>query len=83
ESISKPFCNSCTRVRVSANGNLYTCLFSETGHDLKSLIRMGADINDLTEAISTVWTNRDDRYSQIRNTINENKAPVEMHFIGG
>ena len=83
ESISKPFCNSCTRVRVSANGKLYTCLFSETGHDLKSLIKMGADINDLTEAVSAVWGNRADKYSEIRNTINKNKAPVEMHFIGG
>ena len=83
ESISKPFCNSCTRVRVSANGSLYTCLFSETGHDLKSLIKMGADINDLTEAISTVWSNRADRYSEMRNTSSQDKVPVEMHFIGG
>ena len=83
ESISKPFCNSCTRVRVSANGNLYTCLFSDTGHDLKSLINMGAEISDLTEAICSVWSNRADKYSQVRNTSNQNKIPVEMHFIGG
>ena len=52
ESISKPFCNSCTRARISANGSIYTCLFSEHGHDLKSLIKMGAESKDLTDAIA-------------------------------
>ena len=83
ESISKPFCNSCTRARISANGSIYTCLFSEHGHDLKSLIKMGAESKDLTDAIAAVWGKREDRYSEIRQTITSKSKPVQMHFIGG
>ena len=82
ESISNPFCKSCTRARISANGKLYTCLFSERGHDLKSLIKMGADEDDLRNAVVALWQKREDRYSEIRNSIRISK-PVEMHFIGG
>ncbi len=83
ESISKPFCKSCTRARISANGSIYTCLFSEQGHDLKSLIKMGADSNDLANAITAVWRKREDKYSEIRQSIRPNSKPVQMHFIGG
>ena len=83
ESISKPFCNSCTRARVTANGSIYTCLFSEHGHDLKSLIKMGAESKDLTDAIAAIWGKREDRYSEIRQTITSKSKPVQMHFIGG
>ena len=83
ESISKPFCKSCTRARISANGSIYTCLFSEQGHDLKSLIKMGADSNDLANAITAVWRKREDKYSEIRQSIGSNSKPVQMHFIGG
>ncbi len=83
ESISKPFCKSCTRARISANGSLYTCLFSEQGHDLKSLIKLGADTDDLRDAILAVWEKREDRYSEIRNSLQSNYQPVQMHFIGG
>ena len=83
ESISKPFCNSCTRARISANGSIYTCLFSEHGHDLKSLIKMGAESKDLTDAIAAIWGKREDRYSEIRQTITSKSKPVQMHFIGG
>ena len=83
ESISKPFCNSCTRARISANGSIYTCLFSDNGHDLKSLIKMGAESKDLTDAIAAIWGKREDRYSEIRQTITSKSKPVQMHFIGG
>ncbi len=83
ESISKPFCQSCTRARISANGKLYTCLFSERGYDLKSLITMGADIKDLRDAIIALWKKRDDRYSELRTVQQVVTNPVEMHFIGG
>ena len=83
ESISKPFCNSCTRARISANGSIYTCLFSEHGHDLKSLIKMGAESKDLTDAIAAVWGKREDRYSEIRQSLTSKSKPVQMHFIGG
>ena len=83
ESISKPFCKSCTRARISANGRLYTCLFSERGHDLKSMMNMGADEEDLRVAVLSVWGKRADRYSEIRNQRKQTTRPVEMHFIGG
>ena len=83
ESISKPFCQSCTRARISANGKLYTCLFSEQGHDLKSLITMGADITDLRDAVIALWSKRADRYSEVRTIRKFETRPVEMHFIGG
>ncbi len=83
ESISKPFCQSCTRARISANGKLYTCLFSEHGHDLKSLINMGADVTDLRDAVIALWSKRTDRYSEVRTIRKLETRPVEMHFIGG
>ena len=83
ESISNPFCKSCTRARISANGSIYTCLFSEHGYDLKSLIKMGAESKDMTDAIAAIWGNRDDRYSEIRQSIATKSKPVQMHFIGG
>src|SRR6185436_18313053 len=65
-SVTEPFCSSCTRARLTADGKLVTCLFSESGHDLKSLIRSGATDEELFEVISSVWRNRTDRYSDER-----------------
>ena len=65
-SVTEPFCSSCTRARLTADGKLVTCLFSDVGHDLKSLMRNGATDEQLIEAISSVWTNRTDRYSDER-----------------
>jgi cyclic pyranopterin phosphate synthase len=65
-SVTEPFCSSCTRARLTADGKLVTCLFSESGHDLKALIRSGAPDEELFEIISTVWMKRTDRYSDER-----------------
>ena len=65
-SVTEPFCSSCTRARVTADGKLVTCLFSDQGHDLKALMRNGATDEQLIQAISSVWTNRTDRYSDER-----------------
>ena len=65
-SVTEPFCSSCTRARLTADGKLVTCLFSETGHDLKSLLRSGATDEDLKQFISAVWRKRKDRYSDER-----------------
>jgi len=65
-SVTEPFCASCTRVRLTADGKLVTCLFAENGFDLKSLMRQGASDLDLSKTIATVWTGRDDRYSDLR-----------------
>ena len=65
-SVTEPFCSSCTRVRLTADGKLVTCLFAETGFDLKSLIRQGATDDQLRETIAGIWALRTDRYSDSR-----------------
>ena len=81
ESVSKPFCGECNRARISADGSLYTCLFASKGNDLKALIRMDATREQIAEAVRSIWTVRDDAYSQNREIIDKEK--VEMSFIGG
>ncbi len=83
ESISSPFCGSCTRARISSNGKFHTCLFSEKGHDLMSMIRMSADFEDLKRAIYLIWNKRKDKYSEIRSKNTVKRIPVEMSHIGG
>ncbi|HLF82783.1 MAG TPA: GTP 3',8-cyclase MoaA [Blastocatellia bacterium] len=65
-SVTEPFCSSCTRARLTADGKLVTCLFSDHGHDLKTLMRTGATDEQLIEVISSVWSKRTDRYSDER-----------------
>ncbi|MGD8190654.1 GTP 3',8-cyclase MoaA [Brevibacillus ginsengisoli] len=82
-SVSETFCSSCTRARLSANGKIYTCLFSEDGHDLRKLLRLGASDEEITDYISHIWPNRADRYSELRATETKRRNKVEMRFIGG
>ena len=81
ESVSKPFCGDCNRARISADGSLYTCLFASKGNDLKSLLRMDATKEQISEAVRSIWSQRDDAYSQNRGE--SVKEKVEMSFIGG
>ncbi len=74
-SVTEPFCSDCTRARLTANGKLVTCLFSQEGHDLKTLIREGATDEKLKETIASVWGKRKDRYSEER--------LEAMHSAGG
>ena len=86
-SVTQAFCADCNRMRLSTEGSLFTCLFAQQGHDLKGLLRSGADDGTIVDAIAAVWRVRDDRYSEIRTAITEEmraKAPkVEMSYIGG
>lgn len=80
-SVTKPFCGSCTRARISAEGTLYTCLFASVGTSLRDVIRAGGDIG---QVIDEVWSKRDDRYSEIRSSNTARlSVPVEMSYIGG
>ena len=81
ESVSKPFCGDCNRARISADGSLYTCLFASKGNDLKALLRMGATKEHIADAVRSIWSERDDAYSQNRG--NQVQEKVEMSFIGG
>ena len=65
-SVTEPFCSSCTRVRLTADGKLVTCLFAESGFDLKKLLRMGASDDEIAEHIQTIWGARTDRFSDLR-----------------
>jgi cyclic pyranopterin phosphate synthase len=82
-SVTQPFCADCTRARLSADGSLYTCLFATQGHDLRALLRSGASDDDIARAIAAVWTERTDRYSDLRSEQTAGLHKIEMSFIGG
>ncbi|MDP1525285.1 MAG: GTP 3',8-cyclase MoaA [Rhodocyclaceae bacterium] len=82
-SVTQAFCDSCTRIRLSTEGKLYTCLFASTGHDLRHLLRAGADDAALDAAITALWQTRTDRYSQIRMGATPALKKIEMSYIGG
>jgi cyclic pyranopterin phosphate synthase len=82
-SVSRPFCGSCNRARLSADGKLYTCLFATDGHDLRALLRRGASDEQLEADLRRVWGSRDDRYSEIRSADTMDLPKVEMSYIGG
>lgn len=82
-SVTQPFCRGCTRARLSAEGTLFTCLFAGVGHDLRGLLRSGADDDRLDAEIAAIWTRRADRYSELRSEETVLRPKVEMSYIGG
>jgi cyclic pyranopterin phosphate synthase len=82
-SVTQPFCGDCTRARLSADGKLYTCLFSVRGHDMRALLRSGASDAELQQAVTGIWTRRIDRYSELRTAETAELPKVEMSYIGG
>ena len=82
-SVTQAFCATCTRVRLSTEGKLYTCLFAQHGHDLRTLLRDGADDARIDAAIAHVWQQREDRYSEIRTAETAALRKIEMSYIGG
>ena len=85
-SVTKAFCSTCTRARVSAEGSLYTCLFASAGHDLRAPVRSGATDDELQDIIAGIWRGRDDRYSELRSSATtelEGAPKIEMSYIGG
>lgn len=80
-SVTRPFCKDCQRLRVSADGKIFTCLFSADGHDLRGLLRGGMDDPAILAAVTGVWSIRDDRYSEERGEVDRPKA--EMSYLGG
>jgi cyclic pyranopterin phosphate synthase len=82
-SVTQPFCGGCSRVRLSADGRLYTCLFGLSGHDLRASLRRGAGDEQLTDEIRRNWTRRSDRYSELRTGDTAALPKVEMSYIGG
>jgi cyclic pyranopterin phosphate synthase len=82
-SVTEPFCGDCSRARVTATGELFTCLFAERGRDLRALLRSGATDDDLLRTISGIWTARDDRYSELRSQQSGPSGRPEMSYLGG
>ena len=84
-SVTQAFCHDCNRARLSTEGKLYLCLFASHGHDLRSLLRAGANDESIASAIGHIWSARDDRYSALRSTAAPDGARrrVEMSYIGG
>jgi GTP 3',8-cyclase len=82
-SVTQAFCSSCTRMRLSTEGSLYTCLFAHSGHDLKALARGGASDEQIRDQIAAVWQGRTDRYSEMRTEATAKSKKVEMSYIGG
>ena len=85
-SVTKPFCGDCTRIRLSPEGSIYTCLFSGVGRDLRGPIREGATDDELEAIVRGTWRSRTDRYSEERSSMTEElraQEKVEMYHIGG
>jgi cyclic pyranopterin phosphate synthase len=85
-SISEPFCGDCSRGRISSEGKFYNCLFAENGFNLKPYLRAKATSSEIQELVSSVWTKRSDRYSELRSEPEIEgriRLPVEMSHIGG
>ncbi len=80
-SVTQPFCRDCQRLRLSADGKIFTCLFSNHGHDLRPALRGGLSDAGILAAISGIWAIRDDRYSEERGEVSQPKA--EMSYLGG
>jgi cyclic pyranopterin phosphate synthase len=83
-SVTRPFCGSCTRLRLSPEGELYTCLFAVKGTDLRDPLRAGATDDELERIVRGMWGARSDRYSEIRSSLTDTRREkVEMFHIGG
>jgi cyclic pyranopterin phosphate synthase len=82
-SVTQPFCGDCTRARLSADGHLFTCLFSAQGHDLKELLRSAASDDEIRQHLVDIWQRRSDRYSELRTSATNGGDKIEMSYIGG
>jgi cyclic pyranopterin phosphate synthase len=82
-SVTQAFCADCTRLRLSTDGKLYTCLFAAAGHDLRQLLRGGVSDATLQARIADIWTQRSDRYSELRRAATVREHKIEMSYIGG
>ena len=83
--MTKAFCGSCSRARLSTEGKLFTCLFATSGHDLRALVRGGKTDAEISNALAHLWRTRGDHYSALRTeqTGRADAPRVEMSYIGG
>ena len=82
-SVTQPFCRGCARARLSADGRLYTCLFATQGYDLRALLRGSSADEEIINYLAAIWSQRADRYSEIRSERTAALPKIEMSYIGG
>jgi len=82
-SVTRAFCRTCTRARLSTEGVLYTCLFATAGYDLRGMLRGGSSDTEIEGAVARIWHARADRYSEIRTADTAKLRKIEMSYIGG
>jgi cyclic pyranopterin phosphate synthase len=82
-SVTQAFCRDCTRLRLSTDGKLYTCLFATRGNDVRALLRGGRSDQEIAAFVAGVWRTREDRYSELRSAETARLEKVEMSYIGG
>ncbi len=94
-STTEPFCRTCDRSRLTADGMWYLCLYATRGVDLRAPLRRGADVEELKRIIAAGWRGRADRGAEDRVALGDQRAfvPVqdllrkdphlEMHTRGG
>jgi GTP 3',8-cyclase len=82
-SVTNTFCGDCTRARISARGELFTCLFGASGHDIRGLLKSGASDDEIEAWLRDIWARRDDRYSELRNQKTPGLSKAEMSYLGG
>ena len=83
-SVTENFCRSCSRVRLSMEGRLYLCLFASIGYNIRTMLHGGCTDGELEEALGRIWTEREDRYSELRALgAAPERSKVEMNYIGG
>ena len=82
-SVTEPFCSDCSRGRISSDGKLFTCLFSNKGVDILTPMREGSSDSDIANIIREHWSSRDDRYSETRTDRTKKQERLEMSYIGG
>jgi cyclic pyranopterin phosphate synthase len=83
-SVTEPFCGDCARLRLSADGHIYGCLFARVGHDLRALLRSGQADDALSATVQQFWRARADRYSELRSQgTGSNVRRLEMSYLGG
>ena len=82
-SVTQPFCSSCNRARLSADGKIFACLFAAEGVDVKQLLREDASDAEIDQLLGAIWSNRNDHYSEQRSSLTENLPKAEMSYLGG
>ncbi len=80
-SVTQPFCGDCSRLRISAEGKMFTCLFAGQGKDVREQLRSDVSDRELIDFLGNQWKEREDRYSEERGRVIKSKA--EMSYLGG